>query len=155
MVKYFAALALLIATPAFAGNYVVTCSGPCVASDGTTQPTGTVINRILADPTFNPGAGLTLQPDTGQAIYAPPAAVPTTIAPEDFINRFSVAEQQAIVTATQTNWQLQLWMNKLTASSSVDVTDPRTTGGIQALVSAGLLTAARGVQVLNLAVTSP
>ena len=65
-----------IGGPALAApsDQVVQCTAPCQAADGTTQPTGTFLNRIYADPaTFNPGPGLTLIPDTGQAIYVPPS----------------------------------------------------------------------------------
>lgn len=130
MVKYITALALLFAAPAFAGNYVVTYAAPCVASDGTTQPAGTVVNRILADPTFNPGMGLTLQPDTGQAIYSPPVQVPTSIQSLAFISRFTPAEQSALMTANP------MWGIQIVAAGTVDVTDPRVIDGIQARLRA-------------------
>ncbi len=150
MVKQIlAAIALLIASPAFAGDYVVTCTAPCTAPDGTTQPAGTVINRILADPTFDPGPGLSIQPDTGQAVYAPPPAPITTISALAFIGRFTAAEQSAMM-ASNPMWGLQI-----AAAGTVDVTDPRVIAGLQAAVKAGVLTAARGAQVLNLAAASP
>lgn len=64
---------LLLIIPAYAGSYVIVCSSSCIASDGTTQPPGTILNRIVADPSFDPGTGLTLQSDTGQVVYAPAA----------------------------------------------------------------------------------
>ncbi len=144
-----AALALLIAPPVFAGQYVVTCTAPCAAPDGTTQPAGTVINRILADPSFNPGPGLSIQPDTGQAVYAPPAAPVTTISALAFISRFTPAEQSALMTANP------MWGLQIAAAGTVDVTDPRVIAGIDAAVKAGALTQSRMTQILNLAIASP
>ena len=145
----FAAVALLFSAPAFAGNYVVTCTAPCVASDGTTQPAGTVLNRILADPTFNPGPGLSLQPDTGQAVYVPPPAPVTTISALAFIGRFTTAEQSALMSANP------MWGLQIAAAGTVDVTDPRVIAGIDAAVKAGALTQSRMTQILNLAIASP
>jgi hypothetical protein len=68
--------AFLIASTAHAAptRYLVVCTAPCTAPDGTTQPVGTALNRVLADPAqFNPGDGLSLVADDGRAIYAPPA----------------------------------------------------------------------------------
>ena len=144
-----AALALLLSAPAFAGNYVVICTAPCVASDGTTQPPGTVINRILADPTFDPGPGLSLQPDTAQAVYAPPPPPVTTISALAFIGRFTAAEQSALMSANP------MWGLQIAAAGMVDVTDPRVIAGIDAAVKAGALTQSRMTQILNLAIASP
>ena len=70
--------ALLWASPALANTYAVQCAaGGCVASDGTLQPAGTVVNRIVAAPGTNLGPSYTLVPDTGQAIYAPPPSALT------------------------------------------------------------------------------
>ena len=144
-----AALTLLISAPAFAGNYVVTCTAPCVAPGGSTQPAGTVINRILADPTFSPGPGLSLKPDTGQAVYAPPPPPVTTISALAFIGRFTAAEQSALMSANP------MWGLQIAAAGTVDVTDPRVIAGLDAAVKAGAITQARATQVLNLAVASP
>jgi hypothetical protein len=148
-------LALLAPLCAHAANYVVVCATTCTAFDGTTQPAGTALNRIIADPTFNPGPGLALIPDTGQSIYAPPPPAPTIIAPLDFMSRLTPAEQTAIATAGQSNAQILLFLLKLSGATQVDVTDPLTVAGVNAMVSAGLLTAPRGAQILNLLQASP
>lgn len=155
MVTPFAVAFLLIAAPALAGNYVVTCTGPCTASDGTTQPAGTVLNRILADPGFDPGPGLALAPDTGQAVYAPPQAAPTTIDPLAFIARFTVEEQTAMAKAAQTNPQVLLLMLKLTGAASISSSDPSVIAGVGAMVAGGWVTQARSVRVLDFSLTSP
>jgi len=146
-----AAVFCLLALPATAGQYVVICTAPCVASDGTTQPVGTVLNRILASPGFVPGSGLSIVTDAGQTAYAPPVAVPTVITTAQYVARFAPSERTAIMA---TPASLNLWLTLL-AYTSIDVTDPQVTAGVAALVSANLLTAARGAQILNLAVASP
>jgi hypothetical protein len=151
----FLLLAFCSAAHAAPGTYVVQCTASCVAIDGTTQPAGTALNRIVADPdTFNPGTGLTLVPDTGQAIYQPPV-VAKQIGALDFIGRFTTAEQQAIQSAGQSNWQVQLWMTQLAAAGTVNVTDTRVTTGMAQLVTLGLLTQQRSDQILNLGTKSP
>ena len=88
--------------------------------------------------------------------YIPPAPpTQTVIASEDFINRFNPTEEQAIMTAAQSSWQVNLWITKMTAAPSVDVTNPITINGMAALVVAGLITSARSTQVLNLTLSSP
>lgn len=85
----------------------------------------------------------------------PPAPPPTIIPPSAFIDRFSAAEQQAVMTASQSSWQINLWLTKAVAATSVDVTDARTIAGMGALVTAGILTSARCAQILNLTIASP
>lgn len=143
--RWFILTLSLLATPAFAGNYVLVCTAPCIASDGTTQPAGTVVNRIIADPTFSPGAGLSLQADTGQAMYAPPAAPVTTIPTVAYVARFTQAEQLAIV-ANQSG--LALWL-QLLAYQSIDLTNSLVTGGMAELVGLNLVTQARATVILT------
>ncbi len=149
-------LLLLFPTVASAQQaYVTVCAKPCVAPDGTTQPAGTALARVMANPGWNPGANMVLVPDTGQNLYRVPAPAPTNISSYDFMLRFTPFEQQAIQTAAQSNWQIQLWMTMIASKHRLNVADPKITGGMQALVSAGLLTAARSAQILDLNQTSP
>ena len=120
---------------------------------------GTVIAVLPAPATLYPDiqSFLVACPDTVQAnwtydgtTFVDPATVtPTTIAPLDFIRRFTAAEQSALMAANP------LWGVLIAAAPVVDVTDAATTGGVQAAVVAGALSQARANQVLNLAVPSP
>lgn len=85
------------------------------------------------------------------------AQTPSLIGSYDFIQRFTAAEQQAIVEASVAagGWQIALWLHMLAAAGTIDVTQPQVTDGMASLVSGGLLTAARSTQVLNLGTTSP
>ncbi len=75
VVGALAAATLTVAEAQTIGQYVVVCTAPCTAFDGTVQPAGTVLNRVLAsagvvvtDAAGN-AAVVALQPDTGQALY--------------------------------------------------------------------------------------
>ena len=70
--------------------------------------------------------------------------------PLQFIERFTEAEQIAIVTAAQSSPALRLWYDKAMASQEVVSDDPRTVAGMDALVAAGLISEARKAEVLGL-----
>lgn len=57
--------------------YVLIATVPWNASDGTTQPIGTVMNRILWDGVtpYTPPQGFTAVPDNGHPIYNPQGPV--------------------------------------------------------------------------------
>lgn len=79
--------------------------------------------------------------------YAPPAA-PAVTTPLQFIERFTESEQLAIVTAAMSTPALRLWYDKLMAAQEVVFDDARLSGGLDALVGAGLITAERKVELL-------
>lgn len=80
---------------------------------------------------------------------APPAPPPvTTMTPLVFMARFTDAETTAIHTAAMGNAALFGWLLQCAAATDVDLTDPRTKAGLDALVSAGLLTAEREAVIL-------
>jgi hypothetical protein len=79
---------------------------------------------------------------------APPAPI-TTMSPLEFMARFTANEQTAIATAAQANASVLLWMLKLSGATFVDLADPQTKAGIDALVTAGLLTAERETAILT------
>ena len=96
------ALLLLLALPAHAATYVLVC-GPsaCKAPDGTTQPAGTVLGRILWDghAAYTPPSGEQVVPNAGQLPYQPVVPHPTTITSAAFLARFTTAEQAAVQSA--------------------------------------------------------
>lgn len=61
----------------------------------------------------------------------------------EMLDLFTEAEQLAVVQATMTNAAVKLWYDRLIAATFVTYEDPRTEGGIAALVDAGLLTPER------------
>lgn len=87
---------------------------------------------------------------------APVPSVPSTVISSlVFISRFSPAEEQAIMTASQTSWAITLWITQMSAAGTIDVANTMVLAGMAALVTAGLITSERSTQILNLAVASP
>lgn len=89
---------------------------------------------------------------------ADPAGVvtpPIYLSPLVFMERLTTDEQTTIATAGQSNAGVFLFLIKLAGASYVDAADPQTIGGVNAMVTGGLLTAERAAQILNFAVTSP
>lgn len=60
----------------------------------------------------------------------------------DFMDRFSDATQLTIVTAAQSNPVVRLWYDRLLASGSVDLNNPRLIAGLHAMRDVGLLSQA-------------
>lgn len=146
--------ALLCAGSAHAAQYAVVCTAPCVASDGTTQPAGTVI----AGPVLWDGAARWTLPAgqqavawTGQTVYAPAPAAPTQLSSLDFLKRFT-SDERAAIRATPA---LADWVSLATASTTIDVTDPLLLQGMAGAVAAGAITTARSAQILDLTHSSP
>ena len=73
----------------------------------------------------------------------------TQFLPLEFLSKFTEQEQIAVVQATLSSAQLKLWYDKMLAASFIDLSDPRTVGGLTALVSFGLLTEARKNEILT------
>ena len=67
----------------------------------------------------------------------------------EFLDRFTDAEQLGVVSATLSSAQVKLWYDKMLAASFVDLNDPRTSAGLEALVTAGLLSATRKSVILT------
>jgi hypothetical protein len=74
----------------------------------------------------------------------------TRVDPLDFQMRFTADERVAIRTAAQSNGQIADYLGLLTAASSVNLTDPVTMAGVQALETAGLIAQGRAAQILAL-----
>ena len=80
---------------------------------------------------------------------APPPPAPTTqISPLQFIARFTPAETAAISAAALGNAAMLMWLVQASAASFIDLADPRTKAGLDSMVGAGLLTAAREAEIL-------
>lgn len=89
-------------------------------------------------------------PAAGHAVYTPSAPfVLTTIPALTFIDRFTAAEQAALMAANP------VWAVEIAAAGTVTVTDKTLIADMTAAVTAGALTQARMSQVLNLAEASP
>lgn len=78
----------------------------------------------------------------------PPPPGPPVVTPTAFRDLFTDAEKIAITTAAQENSALRVLLDDAASAERIDMGSPRVVGGVGALVQAGLLTEARGADVL-------
>ena len=78
-----------------------------------------------------------------------PPAPPKQFTSLEYLDLFTESEQLAVVSATMAVPQVKLWYDKMLAAGYITSADPRTEGGLAALVGAGLLTEARKVEILE------
>lgn len=67
----------------------------------------------------------------------------------EFLEKFTQAEQLAVVQATMNNAEIKLWYDKLIAATYVDLTDPRAEAGLDALIAAELIEPSRKGEILT------
>lgn len=67
----------------------------------------------------------------------------------EFLDRFTEAEQLEVVQATMQSATVKLWYDRLLAAMFIDLNDPRTEFGIDALITAGLIAADRKAALLQ------
>jgi hypothetical protein len=81
-------------------------------------------------------------------VVAPPAARITTR--YKFLNRFTMTELAAILTAAKTDAIVEAIMKKLEAvkDNEVDLDDPQTSGGVDTLIAKGLIDPSRRADIL-------
>lgn len=93
--------------------------------------------------------GTPAQIDAAYLVFlaANPPPKPTVVTRQQFLGLLTSAEQGAIAAAAQTQPAVFIWMMNLT--DSIDLTLPLTQQGVQAMVSAGLLTSARATTILG------
>lgn len=96
-----------------------------------------------------------IEPEPAQPSPLPPTWPPTITALE-FRRQFTAEERAAITLAAARGLAagdatLQLWLDDLNASQSVDLTDPQISQALTAMVSMGLLDAARPDEILKAA----
>ena len=73
---------------------------------------------------------------------------PRIITKLDYMNRFHDGELAAIYTAAKNVVQIEVWLEKFKVSENIDLSDPRTIGGVQALEAAGLIGVGRANEIL-------
>lgn len=80
---------------------------------------------------------------------APPAPPPNFTSLE-YLDLFTEAEQLAVATAAMNNAAMKLWYDRMLAANFITLADERTEAGLDALVTAGLLTSARKSAIVGL-----
>jgi hypothetical protein len=66
----------------------------------------------------------------------------------DYMNRFTDAELVSIYTAAKTNVNVEIWLEKFKLSAEINLDDPKTISGIQAIETLGLIAAGRATEIL-------
>jgi len=66
----------------------------------------------------------------------------------DYMNRFTDAELAAIYTAARTDVNVEIWLEKFKLASSINLDDPKTLLGLQALETLGLIATGRAAEIL-------
>lgn len=80
--------------------------------------------------------------------YVPPEPEYPQFTALEMLDLFTEQEQLAVVSATMAVPEVKLWYDRLIAATFVAYEDPRTEGGLQALVDAGLLTPQRKAEIV-------
>lgn len=74
--------------------------------------------------------------------------MPRAITKLAFMERFTDEELAAIYQAAKQDVRVEVWMDKLKLATEVDLADPRTQTGVQALEALGLIGEGRAAQIL-------
>ena len=75
--------------------------------------------------------------------------IPVVLAPDEFFDLFTVAEQNSIMTAMDASKPLQKWMFRLMMNrTGIIKTHAKVISGMSALVAAGLITQQRSDEIL-------
>ncbi|MGI4796791.1 MAG: hypothetical protein ACRYG8_22615 [Janthinobacterium lividum] len=96
-------------------------------------------------PMPSPGWGWTGSQFSAPAVKAVAAPKLTSL---QFMNLLTVSEQTAIATAAQSNANVLVWLLKISGATYVDLGDAATIAGVDAMATAGLLSAARAAAIL-------
>lgn len=92
--------------------------------------------------------GIEAVPEPEPEPIEPEPQYKSAFTPLEFLDRFTEQEQLAVVAATMQSAEVKLWYDKLLAASYVDLDDPRTAEGIDALIAAELIAPERRDEVL-------
>lgn len=87
---------------------------------------------------------------TSRELRFTPAEAPTRILTKlAYMNRFTDAELATIYTAAKSAVSVEIWLEKFKLASEVNLDDPYTIGGLQAMEAGGLIGAGRAAEILT------
>jgi len=120
----------------------------------TNRATGEVVHAYTADTPY-PWDGMGFDTCNHIAeVVVPPTPPVRRLSKLQYMQRFTDAELAAIYSAAKVSAAVEVWLAKFNAASvetdgtSVDLDDPRTIAGLQALEASGLIGAGRAAEVL-------
>ena len=87
---------------------------------------------------------------TARELRFAPAAVPIRVITKlAYMNRFTDAELAGIYTAAKSVVQVEIWLEKFKLAQEIDLDDPSTAVGLQAMESAELIGVGRTAEILT------
>ena len=104
-----------------------------------------VTNTILADAATIGALGYANfreVPEDAQPTVKPP------LTKLEYMNRFTDAELAGIYTAAKLSVAVEVWLEKFKLASEINLDDPRTATGVQALEANGLIATGRAAEIL-------
>lgn len=84
-------------------------------------------------------------------VFTPPVASPQlkrTLTKLEYMNRFTDAELAGIYTTAKTVVAVEIWLEKFKLATEINLDDPTTIAGLQAMEGAGLLVVGRSAEIL-------
>lgn len=112
---------------------------PTPENGSTTEMPGVTALEIRANYDWNPATVSFVEKD---------GAARRLISKLDYMNRFTDAELVAIYTAAKTNVNVEIWLEKFKLAAEINLDDPKTATGLQALEALGLIAAGRAAEIL-------
>lgn len=85
-------------------------------------------------------------PDDTEPAIAPPLGQISKLA---YMDRFADAELEGIYGAAKVSLAVEVWMEKFKLAEFIDLSDPRTLAGLQALEANGLIGPGRSLEILH------
>ena len=85
-------------------------------------------------------------PDDAEPVVAPPLGQISKLA---YMERFADAELAAIYGSAKVSLAVEVWLEKFKLAEFIDLSDPRTLAGLQALEANGLIGAGRALEILH------
>lgn len=86
--------------------------------------------------------------NNGEFIPKPPE-VNKVIPKLDFMNRFTIAELESIYTAAKSNVSVEIWLDKLKESKTINLVNESVIESIKNLETLGLISAGRSEEILS------
>lgn len=83
-------------------------------------------------------------------VFSPVPPAPVRVLTKlQYMERFTDAELAAIYTAAKSVVQVEIWLEKFKLATEVNLDDPATGAGLQAMEAAGLLAPGRAAEILS------
>ena len=120
-----------------------------------------IISESMPDPRYFPGVYEECADDIGIGFsfdgtnfHTPvttvtPTVVTRTITKLEYMNRFTDMELAMIYTVAKSSIAVEIWLDKFKLAQDINLDDQRTIDGLSAMVSGGLLTEPRMMEILK------